>query len=72
MRSLALSLTLLAAIPLHAQSFTTTPCNGDEGNTHNNSFFGGRVALSERATEGGPCLASETWVPHPPQKCSTL
>jgi hypothetical protein len=37
-----LGLTLLAAIPLHAQSFTTTPCNGDEGNTHNNSFFGGK------------------------------
>jgi hypothetical protein len=47
MRSLALSLTLLAAIPLHAQSFTTTPCNGDEGNTHNNSFFGGKEKACE-------------------------
>jgi hypothetical protein len=47
MRSLALSLTLLAAIPLHAQSFTTTPCNGDEGNTHNNSFFGSKEKVCE-------------------------
>jgi len=44
---LALSLTLLAAIPLHAQSFTTTPCNGDEGNSHNNSFFGGKEKVCE-------------------------
>jgi len=47
MRSIALSLTLLAAIPLYAQSFTTTPCNGDEGNTHNNSFFGGKEKACE-------------------------
>jgi hypothetical protein len=44
---LALSLTLLAAIPLHAQSFTTTPCNGDEGNTRNTSFFGGKEKVCE-------------------------
>ena len=42
----ALTLTLLV-IPLHAQSFTTTPCNGDEGNTHNNSFFGGKEKVCE-------------------------
>ncbi len=47
MRSLALSFTLLAAIPLHAQSFTTAPCNGDEGNTHNTSFFGGKEKACE-------------------------
>ena len=52
----ALSLTLLAAIPLAvsaaAQSFTTTPCNSDEGNTHNTSFFGGKEKVCElrRAT----------------------
>jgi hypothetical protein len=53
----ALSLTLLAALPLTAlpiaaQSFTTTPCNGDEGNTHNNNFFGGKEKVCElrRAT----------------------
>ena len=40
------TLTLLA-LPLHAQSFTTTPCNGDEGNTHNNSVFGGKEKLCE-------------------------
>jgi Putative adhesin len=43
---LGLTLTLLA-IPLHAQSFTTTSCNGDEGNTHNNSFFGGKEKVCE-------------------------
>jgi hypothetical protein len=42
----ALTLTLLA-IPLHAQSFTTAPCNGDEGNTHNNSFFGDKEKVCE-------------------------
>jgi DUF4097 and DUF4098 domain-containing protein YvlB len=49
---LGCTLTLLAAIPLHAQSFTTGPCNGDEGNTHNNSFFGGKEKVCElrRAT----------------------
>lgn len=48
MRSFALGLTLtLLAIPLHAQSFTTTPCNGDEGNTHNSSFFGGKEKVCE-------------------------
>ena len=48
---LGFTLTLLA-IPLHAQSFTTTPCNGDEGNTHNTSFFGGKEKACElrRAT----------------------
>jgi DUF4097 and DUF4098 domain-containing protein YvlB len=53
MRSFALGLTLtLLAIPLYAQSFTTTPCNGDEGNTHNNSFFGNKEKVCElrRAT----------------------
>jgi len=43
---LGCTLTLLA-IPLHAQSFTTAPCNGDEGNTHNNSFFGGKEKACE-------------------------
>jgi hypothetical protein len=52
MRKLVLGLTLLAAIPLHAQSFTTSACNGDEGNTSNNSFFGGHQKACEvrRAT----------------------
>ena len=40
------TLTLLA-IPLHAQSFTVTPCNGDEGNTRNNSFFGNKEKVCE-------------------------
>ena len=45
---LALGCTLtLLAIPLHAQSFTTAPCNGDEGNTHNNSFFGNKEKVCE-------------------------
>jgi hypothetical protein len=45
------SLTLLA-VSLHAQSFTTGPCNGDEGNTSNKSFFGGKDKVCElrRAT----------------------
>jgi hypothetical protein len=47
MRSFALGLTLLLAIPFHAQSFTTTPCNGDEGNTHNNGFFGNKEKVCE-------------------------
>ena len=48
MRSFALGLTLiLLAIPLHAQSFTTTPCNGDEGNTNNNSLFGNKEKACE-------------------------
>ena len=45
---LALGCTLtLLAIPLHAQSFTTAPCNGDEGNTRNTSFFGGKEKVCE-------------------------
>jgi hypothetical protein len=45
---LALGCTLiLLALPLHAQSFTTTPCNGDEGNTRNTSFFGGKEKVCE-------------------------
>jgi len=45
---LALGCTLtLLAIPLHAQSFATTPCNGDEGNTRNTSFFGGKEKVCE-------------------------
>ena len=48
MHKLALGCTLtLLAIPLHAQSFTTAPCNGDEGNTHNNSFFGNKEKVCE-------------------------
>ena len=50
MRSFPLGLTMtltLLAIPLHAQSFTTAPCNGDEGNTHNNSFFGNKEKVCE-------------------------
>jgi hypothetical protein len=45
------SLTFLAA-SLHAQSFTTGPCDGDQGNTNNNSFFGGKAKVCElrRAT----------------------
>jgi len=44
-------LTLLA-ISLHAQSFTTASCNGEEGNSHNSSFFGGKEKVCElrRAT----------------------
>jgi hypothetical protein len=37
----------LLAIPLHAQSFTTVPCSGDDGNTHNSSFFGGSEKVCE-------------------------
>ena len=33
--------TLLFAGSLHAQSFTTTPCKGDDGNTSNNDWFSG-------------------------------
>jgi len=53
MRSFLLryALTLLLVVPLHAQSFTTAPCNSDQGNT-NNSFFGGKEKVCElrRAT----------------------
>ena len=38
---------LLFAGTLHAQSFTTSPCNKDEGNTNNNSFFGGHARVCE-------------------------
>ncbi len=44
--ALGCTLTLLA-IPLHAQSFTTTPCNGDEGNTNNISLFGNKEKVCE-------------------------
>jgi hypothetical protein len=44
--ALGCALTLLA-IPLHAQSFTTAPCNGDEGNTRNVSIFGGNEKVCE-------------------------
>jgi hypothetical protein len=37
---------LLVAGSLHAQSFTTSPCNKDEGNT-NNSFFGRQARVCE-------------------------
>jgi hypothetical protein len=51
MRSLAagfgFALPLLFAIPLQAQSFTTGPCNGDEGNTRNTSFFGNKEKACE-------------------------
>jgi DUF4097 and DUF4098 domain-containing protein YvlB len=38
---------LLFAGSLHAQSFTTGPCNKDEGNTSNNSLFGGHARVCE-------------------------
>jgi hypothetical protein len=57
-----LGLTLLAAIPLHAQSFTTTPCNGDEGNTHNNSFFGGKEKACELRRTTLPLVNSQITV----------
>ncbi len=39
------------ACGLHAQSFTTGECNGDEGNTHNNSWFShGESACELRRT----------------------
>ncbi len=43
---------LLFAGSLHAQSFTTAPCNDDEGNTSNNNWFGhpGRVCELRRTT----------------------
>jgi DUF4097 and DUF4098 domain-containing protein YvlB len=41
------ALTLLLVVPLHAQSFTTAPCNSDQGNTNNNSFFGGKEKTCE-------------------------
>jgi hypothetical protein len=51
MRSLApavgYALPLLLAIPLHAQSFTTGRCDGDEGNTRNTSFFGNKEKVCE-------------------------
>ena len=37
----------LTALPIAAQSFTTTSCHNDEGNTHNNSFFGGKEKACE-------------------------
>ena len=53
MRSFAPLLTLtLLAIPLHAQTFTTSHCNGDEGNSHTTNFFGSKEKVCElrRAT----------------------
>ena len=53
MRSFAPILTLtllpltLLAIPLHAQSFTTSHCNGDEGNSHTTNFFGSKEKVCE-------------------------
>jgi DUF4097 and DUF4098 domain-containing protein YvlB len=38
---------LLLAGSLSAQTFTTGPCNGDEGNTNKNSWFGGRMKVCE-------------------------
>jgi hypothetical protein len=43
----------LIALPLSAQHFTTTPCDHDEGNTNNNSWFSGhqdRVCELRHAT----------------------
>jgi DUF4097 and DUF4098 domain-containing protein YvlB len=49
MRTFAIgyALPFLLAIPLHAQSFTTSPCNGDEGNTRNTSLFGSKEKICE-------------------------
>jgi len=48
MRILAPLLLLpLLAIPLHAQSFTTSSCHADEGNTHTNNFFGSKEKVCE-------------------------
>lgn len=44
---LGYALPLLLAIPLQAQSFTIFPCHGDEGNTRNNSLFGGQEKVCE-------------------------
>ena len=41
------SVCLLVAGGLHAQGFSTGPCGGDEGNTNNNSWFGGRSKVCE-------------------------
>jgi DUF4097 and DUF4098 domain-containing protein YvlB len=41
MASFVMALTISASSALSAQSFSASPCHGDEGNTHNNSFFGG-------------------------------
>ena len=41
-----LTLTMLA-IPLHAQSFTTSACHGDEGNSHTYNFFGSKEKVCE-------------------------
>jgi hypothetical protein len=39
-RVFASAVLLFAVVTLHAQSWSTGSCNGDEGNTHNSSFFG--------------------------------
>jgi hypothetical protein len=44
---LGYTLTLLLAVPLHAQSFAISHCHGDEGNTSNNSFFGNKEKVCE-------------------------
>jgi hypothetical protein len=45
---LGVSVALLVAGGLHAQSFTTGACNGDEGNSSNNSwFFGHQTKVCE-------------------------
>jgi hypothetical protein len=60
--SLALGLTLLAAVPLHAQSFTTTPCHEDEGNTRNTNFFGGKERVCELRRTALPLVNGEVTV----------
>jgi hypothetical protein len=37
----------LLSASLHAQSFSTGPCHGDEGNTHNYNLFGGHEKACE-------------------------
>jgi hypothetical protein len=60
---LALGCTLtLLAISLHAQSFTTTPCHEDEGNTHNTSFFGGKEKVCELRRTTLPLVNGEITV----------
>ena len=38
---------LLFSASLLAQTFTTAPCTGDEGNTNNNWFFGHQERVCE-------------------------
>src|SRR5271156_943493 len=49
-------LALLFSASLLAQTFTTTPCTGDEGNTNNNWFSGHQERVCELRSTTAPVV----------------